>query len=542
MRIFSNRHVYNSFLILFFLIYGYFLFKNLGQYHFWDDEANTAIYARNLLKTGELNAFDGRNLIGYSNGIELDENLNNVIIPPFQYYLVASSFWLLGDGTFAARFPFALMGLLAFVVFFLINKELFKERNLILVNMLIFATNIGFILYMRQSRYYAPTALFFLTNIWLLIRYYKIQNWKILPFYTLSTFLLFVSQYNAGLAIASVLALVYWYLKKWSLKDPEVKAFIAANAITVIFIAIYLFFNNPFDNTQTYSKKGFDFAYKLYVFYKSILALDTFAFLSVPLVAAFMYFNKRQLGSNPKVLKLLLWFLVINMVGFAFFSLKYAVRYIVYMIPIALLIEGYIIYQIWHWPVRYARVLSTSASVLLIFTSMLFISTGSEANVSVGPININSHFIDYIDEIHKENPTSYSEIIEYLKDENERNKTVLVLPVYMSCPLMYYVGNQYLFVNQIPKKKEIRNDLENKLPDHVFNYEVAPDYIIICGPDIEKKDSIFENYQETAYKLDKHIDFYYRDVTRPEYEWRNFDVENDYNRKTETIFIFKKIS
>ena len=54
----------------------------MGQYYFWDDEANTAIYARNLLKTGELNAFDGRNLIGYSNGIELDQELNNVIISP----------------------------------------------------------------------------------------------------------------------------------------------------------------------------------------------------------------------------------------------------------------------------------------------------------------------------------------------------------------------------------------------------------------------------------------------------------------------------
>ena len=37
----------------------------LGERLFWDDEANTAILARNLLRFGRMTAWDGTNLFGY---------------------------------------------------------------------------------------------------------------------------------------------------------------------------------------------------------------------------------------------------------------------------------------------------------------------------------------------------------------------------------------------------------------------------------------------------------------------------------------------
>jgi len=41
----------------------------LSNHAFWDDEAGTALFARNLLKTGELTAWDGVNLNGYNHSL-----------------------------------------------------------------------------------------------------------------------------------------------------------------------------------------------------------------------------------------------------------------------------------------------------------------------------------------------------------------------------------------------------------------------------------------------------------------------------------------
>jgi len=56
-------------------------FHGLTNHAFWGDEANTGLFARNLLRFGELTAWDGQNLIGFGLGGELDENLLNLYMP-----------------------------------------------------------------------------------------------------------------------------------------------------------------------------------------------------------------------------------------------------------------------------------------------------------------------------------------------------------------------------------------------------------------------------------------------------------------------------
>src|SRR5664279_5571225 len=78
---------------------------------FWDDEANTALFGRNILSTGKLTAWDGTNVIGFRQGAELDSQLVNVYMPPVQYYVAALGFKLLGFTTLGGRVPFLLAGL-----------------------------------------------------------------------------------------------------------------------------------------------------------------------------------------------------------------------------------------------------------------------------------------------------------------------------------------------------------------------------------------------------------------------------------------------
>ena len=112
------RRAFYPIIAFLFILFAFLLFKNLGQYPFWDDEANTAIFSRNLLQTGQLTAFDGRNLAAYSNGIELNSHLNNVVIPPLQYYITACSFKLFGKATFLPAFLLQLWGFFVLSSFF----------------------------------------------------------------------------------------------------------------------------------------------------------------------------------------------------------------------------------------------------------------------------------------------------------------------------------------------------------------------------------------------------------------------------------------
>ena len=100
----------------------------LTNHAFWDDEAGTALFARNLLATGELTAWDGVNLIGYRQGMQLDENLQNPYAPPLQYYIAAAGFILFGETTFGGRILFLIAGILTLPALMIWARRHFDGR------------------------------------------------------------------------------------------------------------------------------------------------------------------------------------------------------------------------------------------------------------------------------------------------------------------------------------------------------------------------------------------------------------------------------
>lgn len=532
MTIFFRKAFYPVLAFLF-ILYAFLLFKNLGHYPFWDDEANTAIFSRNLLQTGELTAFDGRNLAAYSGGIELNSHLKNIVIPPFQYYATAGAFKLMGESNFSARFPFAVMGLLCFVFFLLINQELSQKRGLIVLNMFIFTTNIAFILFMRQCRYYAPMAFFFLLSLYLLIKYYKKGSLLFLIGYTVSSILLFLSQYNVALGIMAALLISFVYGKKWDLRNAQVKKLIIAYAVIGIFIIVYFLLHNPFNAIVKYPGEALNIGYKFFVFYRTLTSFDAQTFLSLLLVFAFLTVHWGLKRKIPGELGKLFYFFILCLATYAIFAVNFAIRYSVYLVPIAIAIEGNIVYQMWHWPLKYAKVLATSTLLLLIFTSILFVSSGKEARIEGPHIPINFHLIDYLGEITSENPSTYSTLIDYFESKEDSNHTILIYPRFMTFPLMYYLGDQYLFPDICEEDK-----IDCNLPPYIYKNNVAPDFIVFCDPDISNKEDTLKKYL-LSYVLDSNINFYYKDMTRPEYNWRNFDVVTDFDEETESIFIYR---
>ena len=141
-------------LIGFFFVLGISL-TGISNHAFWDDEANTALFARNLIEQGQLSAWDGNNVIGYKGGYELNEDLVNVIIPPLQYYIAAAGMIIFGENEFGARIPFVLFGALSVLILGWAAKGFLSDHRNHGLPALIAATSTAFLLYIPQARYYS---------------------------------------------------------------------------------------------------------------------------------------------------------------------------------------------------------------------------------------------------------------------------------------------------------------------------------------------------------------------------------------------------
>ena len=143
-------------------------YTGIGNHAFWDDEANTALFARNLNDTGTLTGWDGRNLIGYRYGAELNEKLVNVFFPPVQYVVAAIGMTIGGDTTTGGRWLFTLFGVLAIIVTMIWSWLLFKSTKIAVISGLILSVMPTYLLYIRQCRYYSLGVLFSI-GIWMLM-------------------------------------------------------------------------------------------------------------------------------------------------------------------------------------------------------------------------------------------------------------------------------------------------------------------------------------------------------------------------------------
>lgn len=84
---------------------------------------------------------------------------------------MALSLRLLGAETFAARLPFALLGVLTIVSLYALGVSLFGDRALALGAAALLTLSVPFLLYVRQARYYAVAAL---AAVWVLYFFFAL--------------------------------------------------------------------------------------------------------------------------------------------------------------------------------------------------------------------------------------------------------------------------------------------------------------------------------------------------------------------------------
>ena len=183
----------------------------IAQHVFWDDEANTAVIARNLLHTGKLTGWDGANLMAFRGGEDLDDALIQKTVPPLQYYVAAAGLALFGASDWGARVPFLLLGLGALGLLYRWAAALMGPGFPAWLPPLLLALDAPYLLYIRQARYYALTLFLFAALGWAWSRLGKPRHTAV---GAAAAVALFYANYLCGLAALAALT-AFFAAPRW---------------------------------------------------------------------------------------------------------------------------------------------------------------------------------------------------------------------------------------------------------------------------------------------------------------------------------------
>jgi hypothetical protein len=147
------------------LVAAVLVLVRLDQRLLWVDEAETALLARSILVHGVPTAWDGRNLVSQEVGQEYGADHVWRWTPWLEKYLTAASFAVLGESTFSARAPFALLAILTVASVYPLAVLLFGDRRVAVLAMAALTLSVPFLLHARQCRYYSPAML---AGVWTL--------------------------------------------------------------------------------------------------------------------------------------------------------------------------------------------------------------------------------------------------------------------------------------------------------------------------------------------------------------------------------------
>ncbi|RMF94745.1 MAG: hypothetical protein D6734_07055 [Candidatus Schekmanbacteria bacterium] len=226
----------NIFLFLIILSLSFFfLFKNLGDIPFWQDEGETAVIGLNTLTFGIPTAWDGKNLISSLNGYDFNDKLIWTWHPWSQFYITALSFYLFGKSTFSGRLPFALSGFFTIILTYLLTSKMTKDKKTALLSAFFLTTNLQFILFCRQCRYYALLPFFSILAAYFIT---EIDKRKGFYGFIISMALLFHSNYAPFPFVMAGGFLYLIYLKN---KEKLTKYFLSIIPISILTIPWFVY-------------------------------------------------------------------------------------------------------------------------------------------------------------------------------------------------------------------------------------------------------------------------------------------------------------
>lgn len=516
---------------------SYFAVAGLGHNYFWDDEAGTAIYARNLLASGKLTAWDGRNLLAYGNGSELDDYFINRYFPPLQFLLAATAFRFFGFSTVAARLPFVLIGLASLWFFFLLLwGETGRNRACALGGLLLLALSPSFLLFIRQCRYFS-LAIFFPVFIYFHYRRYLLTGRPVhLIVLTIGFLGLFFSHYLICLVFAMALLLAHAVFNFRARKLPP---FLVAGFVFLAVTTGYFFgFGVILPDTLPELKSAW-LLDRLTLAGRNFREINSYAFFPWMMLfpLAWLLADKKFDQKLRRQVGEWLFLIVVFTAGMSLFSPQTAyprgsadIRYLLPLLPFCASLLGVIVFFLG----RKSRPAGGAVLLLLIFSNFFAWTPFSRLPLRLDLIN-------YVREIHRDYRTAYEAVVDFISEKCEQDDVLVVISPNMADSLQFYAGDRVIFGGRLDRNtrlplkrvRELNPDLlaEECRPDWIVSFRMRPltqdllDYYTLLGMEFE----LFETLEV----------YYLGEAIRPEVLLRQFG-ERKFFPPEDRIFIFKR--
>ncbi len=435
-----NRDRYSFLLITVILALAAFLLLfHLAQRPFWQDEAETADLARNVLKYGVPRAYDGVNIISQEQGHEYDHNYLWRWSPWLQIYVTAAAFKIGGLTTYAGRLPFALLALACiFLVYHLVDHN-FGDRPWALWSAALLAFSVPFLLYARQCRYYSLGALFTLMSLYAFKEDWQAKTGPALLL-CFSLGLLFYTNYLLFLSFtgAAFLAAILLYYAEMPL-TRSLKLIIGTGLI--ILPGLFLFrierqatmvsLGVVGENLQNYGGGFFEFMFPLplalYLLWRWGRNLWTRSGLS---------------GKSPDRFILFLSLIVLGNILILTPAPQEEMRYLVHLYPLCAIVLGWIICRAW----RYHKFSGALLGVLLLGTNWLYVLPMEWLGIINRPVDNDPYMLTYpniplklyLSELTSSYPDVNQNLIYFSKTHAQPGETILT--AYGDLPLQFYTS------------------------------------------------------------------------------------------------------
>jgi hypothetical protein len=544
-RIYTMKPHYLFLLVSIFIASGYLSLIKLDNTVFWDDEADTAIVAKNLAKFGHMTGWDGRNLLTYRNGSRLDNNFRP-IDSPLAFLTAAASFRLLGVSTWTGRFPFVLAGLCGLFVFALILRRDYNCDSLILLyGSAVLAFSIVFLLNIRQCRYYSVAMMFSLLTFWFYHKCIQTDRLVHFIFLTISAILLFYSNFMLGAAFLLAIALVNLIFHRCQL-CKQWKKFLLSGCLFIAATVPYGICYRIWHRTDIIPSAVVWYIRKPTLIWWNLRDLNTLGLMPWTISAGLVYFVVRNWKTNKEIVTVLQW--IVLSIGYVLFLSLISpqmtdepaaadVRYLIPVLPFLFGLAG-VFFRFLHT--------RTKAAALLIL--ILVITTNL---ASINPFSWKFRWLlpAYINEVHHNYPTTYSQTVQFLKENAKQDETVFAFPDFANYPIMFYAGDKIKLCCTLDSNSLLPWNKIMSLDKLLYYEQNFPDWIIFFSilPETNKILSYFsrphlqqEQQVQFSYQMVKFLDVFWYDTSRPELQMHSFGPVTKFDRKSKAVYIFKR--
>lgn len=443
-------------LAIIFVIASFLLLSRLDNAYLWQDEAETAIIAKNILTQGYPSANDGKNIVTQNFGKDSNEHYVWTWSPWVQHYVAATSFAILGTSTLSARLPFALIGLASIVLFYFFCLKYTKNKQVALLSTILFVTSIPFLLHARQCRWYMPVVF---SVLWLLIGYKKIldhENWGGFHFGFSST-LLFHSNFVIFFLMMPGLG-VHFLLHMFSRKDVKaLKNIIIAFAFSLLFTVPWFIYTKSWDKSNALEEYTMPIWEKVIFFLSNNLIGINSYFLPliflIPLASILIIERRaeKKLFTDP----ILLGLLIIGSTLAVYLALPWIyIRYLLALIPVCALLLGIVTFKVYEWN----KLMGYGLLGILMFTNVF--------SLPFPPHVVRFDLASFLYEITHDYDCPNEGIVKFLKENG--NESQLVVTNYGQLPIIFYTNmriigfGQDIKITQKPDWVIIRKDRGNE--------------------------------------------------------------------------------